>query len=65
LWLQLWDTHTGRLVWESTGEARVASELLTSDRTVSLDDTARKLWLRMIKEGLLGERTRLVERRFR
>jgi hypothetical protein len=65
LWLQLWDTHTGRMVWESAGEARVASELLMPDRTVPFDETARKLWLRMIREGLLGESTRVVEGRFR
>jgi len=65
LWLQLWDTQTGRLLWESAGEARVASELLRPDRTVPFDETAQKLWLRMIREGLLGERTRVLERRFR
>jgi len=65
LWLQLWDTHTGQLLWESAGEARVASELLRPDRTVPFEETAEKLWLRMIREGLLGERTRLLERRFR
>ena len=64
LWLQLWDAWTGRMLWESSGEARVASELLRPDRTVPFDETARKLWLRMIREGLLGERT-LVGRRFR
>ena len=65
LWLQLWDAQTGRLLWESAGEARVASELLRPDRTVPFDETAQKLWLRMIREGLLGERTRPLERRFR
>jgi hypothetical protein len=65
LWLQLWDTQAGRLLWESAGEARVASELLRPDRTVPFDETAEKLWLRMIREGLLGERTRVLERRFR
>jgi len=60
LWLQLWDTQTGRLLWESSGEARVASELLRPDRTVPFDETAQKLWLRMIREGLLGERTRIL-----
>ena len=65
LWLQLWDTQTGRLLWESAGEDRVASELLRPDRTVPFDETAQKLWLRMIREGLLGERTRVLERRFR
>jgi hypothetical protein len=65
LWLQLWETQTGRLLWESAGEARVASELLRPDRTVPFDETAQKLWMRMIREGLLGERTRVLERRFR
>ena len=65
LWLQLWDTQTGRLLWESAGEARVASELVRPDRTVPFDETAEKLWLRMIREGLLGERTRVLGRRFR
>src|SRR5262245_23003377 len=65
LWLQLWDTQTGRLLWESAGEARVASELLRPDRTVAFDETARKLWLRMIREGLVGEETRPLVRRFR
>jgi hypothetical protein len=65
LWLQLWDTQTGRLLWESAGEARVASELLRPDRTVPFDETAQKLWLRIIREGLLGERPRVLERRFR
>ena len=65
LWLQLWDTQTGRLLWESSGEARVASELLLPDRTVPFDETAQKLWLRMIREGLFGEQTRVLERRFR
>jgi hypothetical protein len=64
LWLQLWDAQTGRKLWESAGEARVASEVLIPDRTVPFDETARKLWLRMIREGLLGERTRAVQRRF-
>jgi hypothetical protein len=65
LWLQLWDTQTGRMLWESTGEARVASELLRPNRTVPFDETAQKLWLRMIREGLLGEETGVLARRFR
>jgi hypothetical protein len=65
LWLQLWETQTGRLLWESAGEARVASELLRPDRTVPFDETAQKLWLRMIREGLIGEQTRPLVRRFR
>jgi hypothetical protein len=65
LWLQLWNAHTGRLACESSGEARVTSELLQPERTVPLDETAQKLWRRIIREGLLGDRTRVIERRFR
>ena len=57
LWLQLWDTQTGQLVWESTGEANVASELLLPQRIVPLDEIGQKLWLRMIKDNLLTEKT--------
>lgn len=57
LWLQLWDAQTGRLLWESAGEATVASELLRPERTVPLHGIARKLWLRMIREGLLDRRS--------
>jgi hypothetical protein len=57
LWLQLWDAQAGRLLWESTGEATVASEILRRERTVPLDGIARKLWLRMIREGLLERRS--------
>ena len=65
LWLQIWDARTGRMLWESAGEARMATELLRADRTVPFENTARMLWLRMLREGLLGERTGPVERRFR
>jgi hypothetical protein len=53
LWLQLWDTQTAHILSESTGEVTVATPVVSSDSTVSLDDTARKLWSRMIKEDLL------------
>ena len=65
LWLQLWDTRTGRMTCESAGEAKVASELLSADRTVPLEETAQKLWARIIREGMHGDRTGVVERRFR
>jgi hypothetical protein len=58
LWLQVWDARSGRLVAESTGESTVASELLRPDRSIPLDDTAQKLWLRMIREGVLARRPR-------
>ena len=54
LWLQLWDTRSGRLVWESAGEIAVASELLSPGRAVPLDAIAQKLWLRMVQDELLA-----------
>ena len=57
LWLQLWDTQTGKIVWESAGEVTVATKLLTSEQTVPLDEIARKLWLRMIQDNLLEGKT--------
>jgi len=59
LWLQLWDTLTGQIVWESTGEATVASELLRSERVVPLDEIGQKLWLRMVQDNLLAEGAKL------
>ena len=57
LWLQLWDSHTGRMLWESSGEATVATELLRPERTVPLEGMARRLWLRMLRDGLLERRS--------
>jgi hypothetical protein len=53
LWLQLWDTQTGKMLWESAGEVTVATKLLRSEQTVALDDIARRLWLSMIQDNLL------------
>lgn len=53
LWLQLWDTQTGKILWESAGEVTVATKLLRSEQTVPLDGIAQKLWLRMIQDNLL------------
>jgi hypothetical protein len=57
LWLQLWDTQTGQIVWESTGEVNAASELLLSQRIIPLDEIGQKLWRRMIEDNLLAEKT--------
>lgn len=58
LWLQLWDTRTGQILWES-GEVTVAAQLLTQESAaVSLEDIAQRLWLRMIQDDLLGGSTR-------
>ena len=53
LWLQLWDTQTGHILSDSTGEVTAATPVVSSDSTVSLDDIAQKLWSRMIKNDLL------------
>jgi len=56
-WLQLWDTRTGQILWQSSGESTVATRLLRPERTVPLDEIARKVWLRMIQDGLLAGKT--------
>jgi len=58
LWLQLWETQTGKILWESAGEVTVATKLLRSEQTVALDDIAQKLWLRMIQDNLLDGKSR-------
>lgn len=57
LWLQLWGTQTGHLLWESTGEVTVAVPILGVESTVPLATIAQKLWSRMIEDGLLGTNT--------
>jgi hypothetical protein len=57
LWLQLWDTRMGQILWQSSGEITLATRLLRPERTVSLDEIARKVWLRMIQDGLLAGKT--------
>jgi hypothetical protein len=54
LWLQLWDAQSGHLLWESSGESTVASQILTPQQAVPLDDIAERLWRRMVHD-LLGE----------
>ena len=57
LWLQLWDSQTGHIVWESSGEATTASVFLSPTQTVALEEIARKLLVRMIQDGLLESKT--------
>jgi len=56
VWLQLWDTQTGQMVWESTGEVNIASDLFFPQRVIPLDEIGQKLWLRMIQDELLAEK---------
>ena len=53
VWLQLWDTRTGHILWESAGEVATASEVVRHDRVVPIDETAEKVWQRMIQRDLL------------
>jgi hypothetical protein len=58
VWLALWDTDSGRLVWESSGEGTFASQIVDAGRVVPLDELAQMLWLVMIEDDLLTGRTR-------
>jgi hypothetical protein len=57
LWLQLWDSRTGHIVWESSGEVTTATVFLSPKQTVAMERTARKLLAQMIQDGLLESRT--------
>ena len=57
LWLQLWDSQTGHIVWELSGEVTAATVFLNPKQTVSLEQTAKKLLVRMIQDGLLESKT--------
>lgn len=58
LWLQLWDVHTGHIVWESAGEISVSTVLLSSKQAVPLEEIFEKLLFRMIQDGLLQGKTK-------
>jgi hypothetical protein len=57
IWLQLWDTQTGHIVWESPGEVTVATAFLSPKQTVALKQIAKKLLVRMIQDELLESKT--------
>jgi hypothetical protein len=57
LWLQLWDSQTGHIVWESSGEVRTATVFLSARQTVALERIAKKLLVRMIQDGLIESKT--------
>jgi hypothetical protein len=57
LCLQLWDSQTGHIVWESSGEVTVATVFLSPKQAVALEQTAKKLLVRMIQDGLLESKT--------
>jgi hypothetical protein len=53
VWLQLWDTRTGHILWESAGDVATASEVVRHDRIVPVEAIAQKLWRRMLQDDLL------------
>ena len=36
IWLQLWDTQSGHIVWEASGEVTVATVFLSPKQTIAL-----------------------------
>jgi len=53
LTLQLWDTRTGEIVWESSGEATLAGEDVRESR-IPFDEIARRLWSHMLDDLFTG-----------
>lgn len=49
LTMQLWDTRTGKILWESTGEATLADEDVRESR-IPFEEIARHLWERMLDD---------------
>ncbi len=45
--VQLWDTRTGEIVWESSGEATLANEDVREFR-IPFEEIAQRLWRRML-----------------
>jgi hypothetical protein len=57
LWLQLWDTRTGHILWESSGEGTTWTVVLSPRQTVALEQIAKNLLVRMLQDGLLDSKT--------
>jgi hypothetical protein len=53
LTLQLWDTRTGEIIWESSGEATLAAEDVREAR-ISFDEIALRLWSHMLDDLFTG-----------
>jgi len=47
--LQIWDAHTGEIVWESSGEGTMAAEDVR-DVMIPFEDIAKKLWLKILSD---------------
>lgn len=46
---QIWDTRTGEIVWESSGEATLANEDVREFR-IPFEEIAQRLWRRMLQD---------------
>jgi hypothetical protein len=57
LWLQLWDSQSGYIVWESSGEVTTATVFLSPKQTIALEQTAKRLLVQMIQDGLVESKT--------
>jgi len=53
LTLQLWDTRTGEIVWESSGEATQAGEDVREFR-IPFEEIARRLWSHLLNDLFTG-----------
>lgn len=51
--LQLWDTRTGELLWQSAGQLALAKERFTW-KPVAVSDVAENLWQGMLEDLLAG-----------
>jgi hypothetical protein len=49
LTVQLWETRTGKILWESTGEGTLADEDVRESR-IPFDEIAQRLWERMLND---------------
>ncbi len=49
LTVQLWDTRSGKILWESSGEATLAGEDVREFR-IPFEEIAQHLWERMLKD---------------
>jgi hypothetical protein len=57
IWLQLWDTQSGHIVWEASGEVTAATVFLSPKQTIAFEQVAKRLSVSMIQDELLGSRT--------
>ena len=49
LTMQLWETRTGKILWESTGEGTLADEDIRESR-IPFEAIAQRLWARMLND---------------